>query len=235
MSLIAASVCMASSTASADLTLDQVSDIFWAKRGGCDTLEDGATRQACIDSNLAERIANVALLGVDEVEPEGDVIANEEPVTEPEARRAFFFVSETKSQIDDTPLVTISARSNERKPLSSFGDAENLTVMFRCLEDTTSLFIFGNNAHFADHQGYGSVTMRLDDDSAFDRNMNASTDNNALGLWRGGQSIPVIQRMIGHETLLVQVTPFSRSPTTFTFDIAGLEATLEPLREACHW
>jgi len=65
--------------------------------------------------------------------------------------------------------------------------------------------------------------------------MDESTDNKALGLWSGGESIPVIKKMFGKKQLIARMTPFSESPITVEMDITGLDAAIEPLRTACGW
>ena len=118
---------------------------------------------------------------------------------------------------------------------SQYGDSGPLTLWVRCHEDTTALIISGDCHLASGFQGYGEVTMRTDDDKATTRSFEASTDNSALGLWTGGRSISVIQSMFGEERLVVRLTPFSMSPIEATFEIAGLEEAVKPLREECGW
>ena len=65
--------------------------------------------------------------------------------------------------------------------------------------------------------------------------MRESTDNRALGLWRGGESIPVIKSMLGKRRMIVRATPYGDSPFMAEFIIAGLDEEIEPLRNACSW
>ena len=109
------------------------------------------------------------------------------------------------------------------------------TLLLRCLENTTAIYITTNCYLSSGYGGYGRVDVRLDDTPAFHSDMDASTDNKALGLWRGNRSIPFIKRMLGKDRMIVRFTPFNESPVTAKFDIAGLEEAIKPLRESCGW
>ena len=91
------------------------------------------------------------------------------------------------------------------------------------------------HCHLTDHRDYGEVDWRIDKQPMRVLHMDESTDHKALGLWVGSQSIPQIKKMFGAEKLTVRFTPYSGSPETVTFPIAGLEEAIKPLRETCHW
>jgi type VI secretion system protein VasI len=86
----------------------------------------------------------------------------------------------------------------------------------------------------ADSGGYDRVTTRIDDLRAETRSWVESTNNEALGLWRGS-GISFIRSMFGHDVLLVQATPFNDNTIIIEFPITGVEDAIKPLREACHW
>lgn len=138
------------------------------------------------------------------------------------------------SPIDDSVLVFMAVLSSEPIP-ARFGRDDYATLHLRCHENTTSLILGFAGNHMTSHQQYGSVTLRLDDQPAQTRRMNESTNRRSLGLWRGGDSIPFIRSMFGHDVLTVRATPFGESPITTQFPITGLEEAIAPLREACNW
>lgn len=139
----------------------------------------------------------------------------------------------TTSDMTDDTTVVLSVSSDET--LTCGYSPSRASLILRCNENTTVMYI-STSCHVASgHGGYGRVTYRFDDALAQTKEFSASTNNNALGLWSGGKSIPVIQQMFGHDTALFRFTPFSESPTTARFDISGLEDEIGPLREACHW
>lgn len=140
----------------------------------------------------------------------------------------------SKSKIDDSTQVVLTAEANEAVP-GRFNRTARPSLVLRCLENTTAAFVHFDGLHMADIQGYGRVTFRVDKQKAFTRNMDVSTNNKALGLWGGGSAIPFAKQLFGGSTLLVQATPFSDSPVTFSLNIEGLEEAIKPLRSACNW
>ncbi|WP_457650856.1 type VI secretion system-associated protein TagO [Profundibacter sp.] len=139
-----------------------------------------------------------------------------------------------RSEFKDTKDVYLSLDSNE--PVQCrFGSAETVTLLLRCSENTTSIF-FSTPCHVTSgYGGYGNVEYRVDDKPAGKRGFQESTDNRALGLWRGGSSIPFIKKLFGGKELLIRFTPYGESPKTASFAIVGIDDAIKPLREACHW
>lgn len=188
------------------------------------------------DNDQAEEDASSS---VDQVEGEEGAISTEIPdatvaQTAEAPARSSWIVNTSTSAIDDSRGVIMTSFSSDTIR-SRFGQPRSAKLVLRCRENTTSLFLVFAGNHMTDHQQYGRVTVRIDDQDARTLRMNNSTDNRALGLWRGGQSIPVIRQMIGHDTVTVRATPFSESPITTQFPIDGLEEAIDPLRAACNW
>lgn len=144
-------------------------------------------------------------------------------------------VSESRSQLDDSPAVYMTTLSKDTLSGAYGAGAGPATLHLRCLENSTNLFVKLNGHFLADIQGYGDVTYRIDDLQARTVGMKESTDNKALGLWSGGSAIPMIRRLIGHDEMLIRVTPYNQSAITVTFPIRDLEEEIKPLRSACNW
>lgn len=140
------------------------------------------------------------------------------------------------SDFEDTTDVFMSTESLEPISCQQFGTAQTATLMIRCMENTTAIFM-STSCHVASgFQGYGDVDVRVDDKPSTVASMGASTDSRALGLWRGGSSIPFIKnQLLGGSRLLLRFTPFGQSPTTVEFDISGIDEALVPLRTECGW
>lgn len=139
------------------------------------------------------------------------------------------------SKIDDSKSVFLGLESDDDFP-GKFGNGRrraNLTL--RCMENSTSAILLFGDHFMADTNGYGDVTFRVDNQPAFTRGLDESTDHMALGLWNGGSAIPFIKKLFDGKTLVVRATPFSESPITATFTIAGLKEKIASLREACKW
>jgi hypothetical protein len=86
----------------------------------------------------------------------------------------------------------------------------------------------------SDSDGYGDVTFRTDNNEPFTRSFSESNDRQALGL-SGRESIPLVQKLFGANTLLVRANPYGQSAISFELDISDLEEASKPLRAACNW
>lgn len=138
------------------------------------------------------------------------------------------------SKLTDEKSVFLSLKS-ENDLLGRFQGSGPATLHLRCLENTTSIFIVMNGHFLADIQGYGQVEYRIDNGTMRSRGFSESTDNEALGLWNGGQSIPFIKAFLGGRKLILRLTPYNQSPMTVEFNIAGIDDAIKELRETCSW
>lgn len=187
----------------------------------CSAVKDGIKRLECFD-RLAMLIQGAA-----------DVQAKIE-LSQSNSSFENWRVTVSQSKIDDSKSVVLATVSNETVP-GRFNRTAKPGLILRCLQNTTSAYINFDGLHMADIRGYGRVTFRVDKRKAFTRTTDVSTDNSSLGFWNGGSSIPFIKQLFGGSTLLVQATPFGKSPVTFSLDISGLEESIKPLRTACNW
>ena len=140
----------------------------------------------------------------------------------------------SESNFDDTAKAILSLTST-KTVRGRFGGTTSPKLYLRCEENTTSLFMFAGGHFLSDIQGYGRVDYRIDGKKAGQKNMKASTSNEALGLWSGGQAIPFIKEIMSGQTLLVRLTPYNESSLEFSFNINGLSEAVKPLRKACNW
>lgn len=144
-------------------------------------------------------------------------------------------VRKEKSDFEDTTDVFVSVDSSEPAQCGRFGTPKKATLMIRCMENTTSIYLAADCHMTSGHRGYGIIDYRIDDQPAGDRGFDASTNNRALGLWNGGESIPFIKKLIGSDRLLLRFTPFNENKTTVDFKTTGLEEAIAPLRKECNW
>jgi type VI secretion system protein VasI len=166
--------------------------------------------------------------------PSDDAIKTTPEIVEEEhSTKSKWLVRKEVSEIDDSTNVFLSLTSEDNIS-GRFGGPGPMRMYIACRENTTSLWIIFNGHHMSDYQ-YGTVTYRLDKTPARKKNMRESTDNQALGLWRGGSSIPFIKSMFGHKRMLIKATPYGENAVQATFEIAGLEQDISALRKACHW
>lgn len=182
----------------------------------CQQIADDTDRLACYDAQFP-------------VEEAVATDATADPQTDSK-----WIVETEVSAIDDSTSVFLTVPSNEIASCG-FAPQTSATLTLRCMENTTALII-GTSCHLTSgFSGYGEVTMRVDGETAVTRSFDHSTDNSSLGLWNGRTSIPVIQGLIDADTLIARLTPYNDNPIQLTFDLAGLEREIVPLREACNW
>jgi type VI secretion system protein VasI len=144
-------------------------------------------------------------------------------------------VSIEKSEFKDTTDVYLQLASNEPIQCGMLGSPAVATLVLRCKENATAIYI-STACHFASgFDGYGKVEHRVDDKQSGETEFTASTDNSALGLWQGWRVTSFIKMLLGGNTLLVRFTPYNESPKTAKFNIAGIGEAIVPLREACQW
>ncbi len=176
---------------------------------------------------------NEASLKIEKPPTSEAAIAPSEPVQTAEDR-GNWRVSEDKSAFDDSRTVVLSLSSDQ--PIAGrFAAASPAEIYLRCQENSTSLYLVLNDQFLSDIQGFGSVDYRIDEQKASVARMTASTDNQALGLWDGGKSIPLIKKLMMGKSVVFRATPFNESPIEFSFTLAGLENAVRPLKEACVW
>ncbi len=162
----------------------------------------------------------------------------DEQFDSPESRRAQFgrwVVHIDSSVMTDQKSVFARIESLEPVPSQYNGSDSPARVTLRCLENTTSVIITMNDNFLADIQGYGKVEYRIDRGKLNSVRMKESTDNKALGLWKGRQAIPFIKRLIGSQELILRITPYSQSPVIVTFPIEQVENAVQELRQECGW
>lgn len=145
-----------------------------------------------------------------------------------------WFVKVDQSALDDSKTVILTLDSKTQF-YDQYGQLKNGTLIIRCMENTTSLYIIWGGHFMSDSRNGGRVDYRVDDKKASRVNMVESNDNKALGLWNGGKSIPFIKKLLGANQLYVRATPFSESAVQMSFNIAALDKAIEPLRETCKW
>lgn len=146
-----------------------------------------------------------------------------------------WITSREKSKMTDQDGLFLSVES--KAPLHCrFGNDSTVTLMIRCMEGTTSVYI-ATHCHLAssDYNDYGHVRYRIDTKPAGLAKMNESTDHRALGLWSGPRAIPFIKQMLGSKELIAQFTPYGESPVSAEFPIDGIDEAIKPLREVCRW
>lgn len=139
-----------------------------------------------------------------------------------------------KSKLDDSTNVWLTLESNDNVS-GRFVASAPAELTIRCMENKTAVYFQFADHFLADIQGYGTITYRIDQKPARKQEFSESTDNQALGLWSGGASIPFAKSLFGGETMFVRAVPYNESPVDVEFNIKGLAEEIAPLRKACGW
>jgi type VI secretion system protein VasI len=108
-----------------------------------------------------------------------------------------------------------------------FGEKVHMTV--RCKNGKTEAYV--NWATFLGSDSI-TVTSRIDKAQAEKAYWNISTDHKASFM---PSPVPTLKKMTGGTTYAVNLTPFSESPITAIFDIAGAEEAFKDIRRDCKW
>src|SRR5688572_4119022 len=130
----------------------------------------------------------------------------------------------SKSAMTDTDDVQLRVKSS-----SSVEDQLGLgsvtpVLVIACIENRTRLYVdWHRYITTGGLEGTHSVRYRVDQDKAKTVNWSLSTDFEATGLWSGGQSIPLIKRLITAKQLVVETTPYGSNTVRATFVVAGLD------------
>lgn len=178
----------------------------------CAAVEDGGARLACYDSVFRTTTSTPVVEG-----------------------KGAWQVREETSKITDKTNVYVTVESDQLVPDRFGGRGTPATLIVRCQDDTTSLTIWFGGQFMASSGGFDRVTYRLDKQAAVNDRWEESTNNEFMGLWSGGQSIPLIKQLFSAQNFLVQATPFNESSITLDFKVGGLEHAIAPLRKACGW
>jgi len=161
-----------------------------------------------------------------------DSLATKAGIKEPEAEVVSdpgkWNVYEEKSPIDDSRNVHLFVMSNET--VKSGYNTVKPSLHIRCSENKTNVFL-----NWGLYLGLEKTKMltRFDKEKATMSSWSISTNNEAAFV--RGNDIEFAKKVMKHQKLLVQVTPFGENSVMTTFNISGLSEAIKPLREACHW
>lgn len=178
----------------------------------CALIEDTQSRTACYDSIFRTKV--------------------ETPVSDGTGK---WRVRSEISRVTDKTDVYVSVDSDQDVPSRFGGTGTPATLLIRCQDNTTSFTVWFGGQFMASSGGFDRVTYRIDDRPAVDDRWEESTNNEHMGLWTGGRSIPLAKSLFGAQNFLLVATPFSESSITLDFKVGGLEEAIQPLREACGW
>ena len=124
---------------------------------------------------------------------------------------------------------------SQKQHRNIIGQQTWMELIIACRANTTSLSVrFGGNIVASVVDSF-QVTLKIDDQPATGLSFGVSEDFKSVGLWSGGQSIPVIKSLFSGAKVQITDAPFFSRSVTATFPVAGLQSAVEPLRRMCSW
>jgi hypothetical protein len=136
-------------------------------------------------------------------------------------------LKEDTDPLDDSPVVILSNEASSGRV--SLGDAP--TLLLRCQKGRSEAYI--NWGTYLGSDGTIAVSYRIGSAPQQRSRWGMSTSNRAT--FFPGRDIDFIKSLVEADRLVAQVTPYSESPVTAIFDLAGIQDHIGKLREACGW
>ena len=184
----------------------------------CSKIVDDTARLKCFDS-----------LVVDQLESKKKVV---QKGSDPKPANANWTISNDKSKMDDSPIVTLILLVDE--PTAHRFGSTTAALLIRCSAGKTA-FILGWDYHFASYNKHKyNVKVRLDKNPAVEAKWDVSNTGTALGLFEPPQSVKMINILSKSKTVAFELeTEQDKLIASFTLD--GLSESLDPVRQGCSW
>jgi type VI secretion system protein VasI len=108
--------------------------------------------------------------------------------------------------------------------------ASKATLILRCLNNTTSLYVGFDKATA---QAETVVAYRFDNEPISESRWTVATD--MAGLFPDGNAIAMVKDISKHSLLRLWFFPKAGATRTLVFDLRGAQNAVLPLQLACHW
>lgn len=115
------------------------------------------------------------------------------------------------------------------------GPRRRATLMLRCLEDRTAVYIAHDCPTPPGDPAGWQVDLRLDDGPVQTVAMEIDSLGEAIGHWDYPAARTFIEALLPVEDLAVRFTDATGQRSEMTFPVAGLAPHLDRLSAACHW
>ncbi|WP_421952398.1 type VI secretion system-associated protein TagO [Pelagibacterium sp.] len=139
------------------------------------------------------------------------------------------------SQIEGTEVPFATLESEQLIPALAGGRAP-ARVTILCVDGETTLqFGFAGSAMGTPTSNSAAITLQYDRQPPRTQSVALSPDRLAIGFFETAQARPVIDQLRQTQRLFVRATPQSQRSVTVSFQLEGIEAALQPVRDACGW
>ena len=145
----------------------------------------------------------------------------------PQDADAQWRVSRSTNPLDDS--TTVVAVLDAAQGAGGLFRNEPVRLIARCRSNRTEAYIVWHDYLGLDDQ---RVTYRFPPAQARTETWGLSTDNDSTFVRR---AIPFLRTAAENTRLVVQTTPYSESPTTAIFNLAGASDALAQIAETCEW
>lgn len=140
-------------------------------------------------------------------------------------------VAQEVNPLDDSQSVLIKLDADDE--VKGWIGSSRPVLVIQCVGGKTGTFFrLGTQAAVEGLYQKHTIQLRIDSDPATEVQASEGTDSGTLFV-PDGQAFAA--SLIGREALVFGFTPFEAGPQTTTFQLAGLEEAIRPLREACGW
>ncbi len=114
-----------------------------------------------------------------------------------------------------------------------------IVLWVRCKDNATDVFIdwgeYLGDDSLDVYDDWKWVSERLGGKAVVKRKWGVSTDKKALFYRPGGSAYKFAASLVGADQYVAATTPYNENPRTAVFNLAGVEAALAPVRDACGW
>lgn len=141
--------------------------------------------------------------------------------------------SVSTNPVDDTKTVVIIQEA-EGTYTNRYGRVGRANIQILCEQNKTGFALVLPELYTSDHGGLGTVTFRVDDKPAFERDMIAANDRTSM-IVLSGKAISAVKEMIGGSRLLVRFITVSEPSKDVYFDLADLEEKITQVRAEFGW
>ena len=118
--------------------------------------------------------------------------------------------------------------------LSNISLPQHAVLVIRCREGKTDFYVgYTELVDGMDHTL--PVEYRIDDNPPQHARWGISQDYQSYGTWQTPETIPFVKTLMHAHEFFVRAKAGAMGSSEASFELAGMEAAIAPVRAACHW
>lgn len=142
-------------------------------------------------------------------------------------------VSTSTSPVDDSVTVTATVEADGTYQ-NNLGEVGRAVLQVSCEQNTTIVAVILPGLYASGHGRLGYVTMRVDDQKAFEARFGSANDHSAL-MQVSGEAIQIVKKLICGKFLFARVLTVNEPSIDVRFSLAGSDQAIAKVRSACGW